>query len=118
LETEPDLAMEIFLADTVDAESLPREKVLAFLETINRELVLRYLEHVVDELNDMTPELHQRLVTLYLEDLKDSSIPNRNAQLDKFLTLLTTSDQYSPAKTLGLLPRDDPPFYAARAIVL
>jgi Vam6/Vps39-like protein vacuolar protein sorting-associated protein 39 len=117
LQTEPDMAMEIFLADTENAESLPREKVLAFLEEINKELALRYLEHVVDELNDMTPELHQRLVTLYLEDLKDPALPNRDLHLDKFLTLLRTSNQYSPAKTLGLLPRDDPTFYEARAIV-
>lgn len=117
LETEPEMAMEIFLGDTENAESLPREKVLAFLENIDKELALRYLEHVVDELNDMTPELHQRLVTLYLEDLKNQSLPNRDAHLDKFLTLLRTSNQYSPAKTLGLLPRDDPTFYEARAIV-
>ena len=117
LETDPDLAMEIFLADTENAESLPREKVLTFLEAIDKELELRYLEYVVDELNDMTPELHQRLVNLYLDDLKDPSLPNRDMHHDKFLTLLRTSDQYSPAKTLGLLPRDDINFYEARAIV-
>ncbi|KAJ9608623.1 Vacuolar morphogenesis protein 6 [Cladophialophora chaetospira] len=117
LETEPELAMQIFLADTENAESLPREKVLSFLERISKELALRYLEHVVDDLNDDTPELHQRLVTLYLEDLRDPSLPNRDEHLNKFLTLLRTSDQYSPAKTLGLLPRDDPTFYEARAIV-
>ena len=117
LETHPEMAMEIFLGDTENAESLPREKALAFLETIDKELGLRYLEHVVDELNDMTPELHQRLVSMYLEDLKDSSLANRDEHLDKFLTLLRSSDQYSPAKTLGLLSRDDPTFYEARAIV-
>ncbi|EXJ64774.1 6-phosphofructo-2-kinase/fructose-2,6-bisphosphatase [Cladophialophora yegresii CBS 114405] len=117
LEADPEVAMELFLADTENAESLPREKVLGFLETISKELALRYLEHVVDELDDQTPDLHQRLVTLYLEDLKIPSLPNRDQHLDKFLTLLRTSDQYSPAKTLGLLPRDDPTFYEARAIV-
>ncbi|KIW35680.1 uncharacterized protein PV07_02365 [Cladophialophora immunda] len=117
LETDPEMAMEIFLGDTENAESLPREKVLAFLESIDIDLALRYLEHVVDELDDLTPELHQRLATLYLERLKDSTAPNRDDLLDKFLTLLRTSDQYSPAKTLGLLPRDDPTFYEARAIV-
>jgi hypothetical protein len=117
LETEPKMAMEIFLGDTENAESLPRHKVLAFLEEIDQELAQRYLEHVVDELDDLTPELHQRLVTIYLERLKDESSPNRDETTDKFLTLLRTSEQYSPAKTLGLLPRDDPTFYEARAIV-
>lgn len=117
LETEPQMAMEIFLGDTENAEALPREQVLAFLESIDQELAQRYLEHVVDELNDLTPALHQRLVNLYLERLKDSPSTEKDELFDKFLTLLKTSEQYSPAKTLGSLPRDDPTFYEARAIV-
>jgi hypothetical protein len=117
LETEPGLAMEIFLGDTENAESLPRHKVLGFLESINKGLAQRFLEHVVDELNDLTPDLHQRLVTLYLERLKGSTQSDGEEILDKFLTLLRTSEQYSPAKTLGLLPRDEPTLYEARAIV-
>ncbi|KAL2395735.1 Vacuolar morphogenesis protein 6 [Exophiala dermatitidis] len=117
LETDPGMAMEIFLADTENAESLPRQKVLAFLESIDKALAQRYLEHVIDELDDLTPELHQHLVTLYLERLQHPACPNRDEVLDKLMTLLRTSEQYSPAKTLGLLPRDDPLFYEARAIV-
>ncbi|KAH0841351.1 hypothetical protein AYO21_04946 [Fonsecaea monophora] len=117
LEVDPAMAMEIFLGDTENAESLPRDKVLAFLESVNIDLALQYLEHVVDEWDDLTPELHQRLAALYLERLKDPGATNQDDLLDKFLTLLRTSDQYSPAKTLGLLPRDDAMFYEARAIV-
>lgn len=117
LETQPNEAMEIFLGDTENAESLPRHKVLAFLEPIDKALAQRFLEHVVDELNDQTPDLHQRLVSLYLERLRDGTPSDKDEILDKFLTLLRTSEQYSPAKTLGLLPREDPTFYEARAIV-
>lgn len=117
LETQPEQAMEIFLGDTENAESLPRHKVLGFLEPISKDLAQRFLEHVVDELNDLTPDLHQRLVTLYLERLKDGSRSGGEEILDKFLTLLRTSEQYSPAKTLGMLPRDEPTFYEARAIL-
>lgn len=117
VETEPEMAMEIFLGDTENAESLPRHRVLAFLESIDKQLAQRYLEHAIDEWNDLTPDLHQHLVSLYLEQLKDPACPNREELLDKFLTLLRTSEQYSPAKTLGLLPRDDPTFHEARAIV-
>ena len=117
LETEPEMAMEIFLGDTENAESLPRHKVLAFLESIDKALAQRYLEHVVDELNDLTPDLHQRLVALYLERLSDQALENRDEILDKLLTLLKSSEQYSPAKTLGLLPRDDSTYHEARAIV-
>ncbi|KIX07488.1 uncharacterized protein Z518_02141 [Rhinocladiella mackenziei CBS 650.93] len=117
LETMPSVAMDIFLGDTENAESLPRHKVLAFLESIDQGLAQRYLEHVVDELNDLTPELHQRLVTLYLERLKDPNLKSHDEILDRLLTLLKRSEQYSPAKTLGFLPRDDPTFYEARAII-
>lgn len=104
LETQPDQAMEIFLGDTENAESLPRHKVLGFLEPINKALAQKFLEHVVDELNDLTPDLHQRLVSLYLQSLSDGTKGDGGDVLDKLLTLLRTSEQYSPAKTLGLLP--------------
>jgi hypothetical protein len=120
------MGMEVFLADTENAEMLPREKVLAFLEGIDKALALRYLEHVVDELNDLTPALHQKLVMLYFEQLKeptldaDSEARNKGARhelKDKFLTMLRNSTQYSAAKVLGVLPKDDEMFYEARAVV-
>ncbi|KAK5568028.1 Vacuolar morphogenesis protein 6 [Exophiala xenobiotica] len=117
LEAAPEMAIEIFLADTENAESLPRHKVLDFLESIDKNLAQRYLEHVVDELDDQTPDLHQRLVTLYLERLKAEAGSDQQETLDKLVTLLKASEQYSPAKTLGLLPRDEPLFYEPRAIV-
>jgi tetratricopeptide (TPR) repeat protein len=115
LEKDPNLGMEIFLADTENAENLPRMKVFAFLEGEDHKLALRYLEHVIDELNDQNPELHQKLLDLYLECLKES--PNEDVQT-KFLTLLKSSTMYSPSKILQLLPNNDPIFYEARALVL
>ncbi|KAI9741180.1 MAG: Vacuolar morphogenesis protein 6 [Cirrosporium novae-zelandiae] len=129
LQVDPDLGMEIFLADTENAETLPRDTVLTFLENMDLRLAVRYLEHVINELDDLTPDLHQRLITMYLEMLKrkvDSSaeLPSSEKEQEerehwksKFLDLLEKG-QYSPAKMLGLLPRDDPHFYEARAIVL
>jgi Vam6/Vps39-like protein vacuolar protein sorting-associated protein 39 len=126
IQSQPDLGMDIFLADTENAETLPRRKVLAFLEGIDQALALRYLEHVVDELNDLTPDLHQKLVMLYFEQLKERPVGTdpasgndaaRQELKDKFLTMLRNSTQYSPAKVLGVLPKDDETFYEARAIV-
>jgi Vam6/Vps39-like protein vacuolar protein sorting-associated protein 39 len=119
VKSEPELGMQIFTADTENAENLPREKVLKFLEKIDTALALRYLEHVIDELNDQTPELHQRLLTLYFDRLEQASATNaeKDELQSKFLTLLRTSTQYSPARLLSTLPRDDPTFYEARALV-
>ncbi|KAL4876646.1 vacuolar sorting protein 39 domain 1-domain-containing protein [Aspergillus karnatakaensis] len=122
---DPTLGMEIFLADTENAETLPREKVLEFLQGIDVKLAVRYLEHVIGELNDMTPDLHQRLVILYLDRLQKHqgsqdeflSEENHLEWQEKFISMLRSSDQYSPSKILGRLSRDDPEFFEARAIL-
>ncbi|KAL5340381.1 hypothetical protein BJX70DRAFT_387383 [Aspergillus crustosus] len=125
VQEDPTLGMEIFLADTENAETLPREKVLEFLQKIDVKLAVRYLEHVIGELNDLTPDLHQRLASLYLDRLQKSQnnedeFTTEEDHLDwqeKFITLLKSSDQYSPSKILGRLDRDDPDFFEARAIL-
>lgn len=140
LREDPDLGMEIFLADTENAETLPRQRVLDFLQGIDVKLAVRYLEHVIGELNDLTPDLHQRLAGLYLDRLlrhqgnQDEFPSNDDYQQwrEKFISLLRSSDQYSPSKILGRLDRDgmsvnlydacllttiDAEFYEARAIL-
>lgn len=124
LRTDPDLGMEIFLADTENAETLPRQRVTDFLQGIDPRLAVRYLEHVIDELNDLTPDLHQRLLLLYFDRLmahKSGQNPFEDegafvAYKNRFQGFLKSSSQYSPAKMLDRLPRDDPDFYEARAI--
>ncbi|OKL61860.1 hypothetical protein UA08_03048 [Talaromyces atroroseus] len=127
---DAELGMDIFLADTENAETLPRHQVVEFLKKIDVALAIRYLEHVIDELNDLSPDLHQMLLQLYLERLKNykakAGTEKANVDTDdiylswktRFLDFLKSSPQYSPAKMLNLLPREDPDFYEARAIVL
>ncbi|KAG0646187.1 Vacuolar sorting-associated 39 [Hyphodiscus hymeniophilus] len=86
LRLDPSLGMEVFLADSENAETLPRDKVVNFLQDIDIDLAVRYFEHVINELNDLTPEFHNRLYSLW--------------------------------KAFGMIPRDDPSFYEAQAVVL
>ncbi|KAH0563290.1 hypothetical protein GP486_002145 [Trichoglossum hirsutum] len=130
LRCDPELGMEIFVTDSENAETLPREKVVDFLQGIDLKLAVKYLEHIIHELNDLTPEFHNRLVNLYLTRLKGreeeeqevkggfQSDDERDEWRGKLLSFLGTSRQYSLARSLGLIPRDDPEFYEARAIVL
>lgn len=114
LRSAPDLGMDIFLADTENAETLPRQQVADFLQEIDSTLAVRYLEHIVEELNDLSPDLHQRLLMIYLQRLKQHRSKERifdddgmyNLWGTKFLELLKSSEQYSPAKLLDQLPRD------------
>ncbi|KAF4975848.1 hypothetical protein FZEAL_7420 [Fusarium zealandicum] len=120
LKTNPDEALEIFTGDTENAETLPREKVVAFLHDVDPQLERRYLEHIINELEDMTPDLHDRLVELYVENLKQMSQGNDwDSLMDRFVTFLKETRQvYSLSKAFGLIPRDDPAFYEAQAVVL
>ena len=116
LEESPEAGMEIFTTDSENAESLPRAKVLDFLQERSHRFAVQYLEHVIHELGDLTPEFHTRLVRLYLTLLKEDSA--NAVWRERFLKFLISSKQYRSEKVLGWLPRDDPAFYEARAVVL
>jgi hypothetical protein len=103
LRANHELGMEIFQTDTENAETLPRPRVLGFLEGIDTTLAIQYLEHVIHEWNDMTPDIHQRLLILYLDQLTSNE---QGEWKEKFLTMLKESEQYSPAKMLDRLDRE------------
>jgi len=109
LRADPKLGMEIFLADTENAETLPRERVVNYLRDIDVDLEVSYLEHVISELNDLTPEFHNRLVNAYLEDLKngkDKESDSWKGLMERLVSFLRLSKQYSLIKAFGLIPRE------------
>ncbi len=109
LRKDPELGMEVFMADTENAETLPRAAVLDFLEGIDRILAVRYLEHMIDELNDTTPAFHQRLVDIYIHGLKSNDFPSDAERLrwkEKSLDFMRTSKNYQAYKALGQLSKD------------
>ncbi|KAH7399112.1 vacuolar sorting protein 39 domain 2-domain-containing protein [Phaeosphaeria sp. MPI-PUGE-AT-0046c] len=121
LRSDPKLGMDVFLADTHNAEKLPRDKVVSFLEQIDLKLAVRYLEHIVEELDETDPEFHQRLVDLLLERLRsgDFESDEEKAEWRKRLQLfLKTSRNYNNYRVFQQLPSTDPDYYEARAIVL
>ena len=121
LRENADLGMQVFLADTENAESLPRERVLGFLRQIDAGLEQKYLQHVIQELRDTTPSFHQRLIDLYIQRLKEDDFENE-AQKETWrastLDFLRSSKHYQPYKILNQLSKDEPKAYEARAIVL
>lgn len=108
LKVSPDQALEIFTGDTENAETLPRDQVVEFLHKIDTRLEGRYLEHVINELDDTTPDLHNRLVELYVRNLKEMDKGEEwDALADRFVTFLRESKQvYSLGKAFGMIPRD------------
>lgn len=109
LKQDPELGMEVFLADSENAETLPRLPVLEFLHRIDKDLELKYLKHVIHELNDATPDFHQRLVNMYLEGLQSkefNSDVERTAWKENLLDFLKNSRHYQAYKVMGQLSRD------------
>ena len=109
LKTNPALGMEVFLADSENAETLPRVRVLNYLEGIDKKLAVKYTEHIIHELNDITPDLHQWLVESYVEGLKANEFESdeeRDAWRVKSLDFLRTSNNYQAYKALGQLSMD------------
>lgn len=121
LRRDPDLGMEIFMADSENAETLQRPKVLEFLQNIDKNLARTYLEHIIEELNDPTPDFHQRLVDIYIDRLKSNDFASHNDRVawkEKTLDFLKSSKDYKAYKALQRLPKDDANLFEARAIVL
>ncbi|KAI1299916.1 SPX-domain-containing protein [Xylaria venustula] len=120
LKRDPDLGMEVFLADSENAETLPREKVVSYLASIDVDLEIQYLEHIIDELGDGTPEFHNRLVELLINALKDDNErgPKWEGRMQRLVTFLKETHTYGLSRAFGMIPRDDSAFYEAQAIVL
>lgn len=109
LRADPDVGMEVFLADTENTETLPRGRVLAFLQGIDVDLAVKYLEHLINELNDHTPDFHNWLVGAYIQKLKSRSDRDKQTWCDlmeKLLSFMRKSKQYALSKAFGLIPRD------------
>lgn len=118
LRRDPSQGLEIFVADSENAETLPRETVVRYLGAIDVDLEIRYLQHIIMELEDGTPDFHNRLVELLVHALKEGERDEAwNEKLSSLVTFLGASQQYSLSRALSIIPRDDPAFYEARAIV-
>lgn len=120
LRRDPDLGMDIFLADTENAETLPRARVAQFLGDIDEKLEIRYLEHVISELNDATPDFHNRLVELFVQVLNDETDngahdddstasagdTRKPSMMERLVKFLRESRQYSLSRAYAIIPRD------------
>jgi len=127
LKKHPEEGLKIFTADTPEVESLPRDRVLSHLEAITPQLVISYLEHIINDWKDSHPEFHNRLIIFY----KDKILPLLREELvapsndpegelatfrTKLLFFLETSTNYQPYKLLRFFPQDV--LYEERALLL
>ncbi|KAG0022469.1 Vam6/Vps39-like protein [Entomortierella chlamydospora] len=121
LELDPLVAMKVFIDDEPEIDTLPRYKIISFLERLSLDLCVMYLEHVIHELNDQTSEYHNTLVVSYLAQIqrdmamegKDDSVQKTRTKLLQFLD---ESTFYKAERILSRLPVDG--CFEERAILL
>ncbi|KAF9984824.1 Vam6/Vps39-like protein [Mortierella antarctica] len=117
---DPDLGMKIFIDDEPEIDTLPRFKIIAYLERLSLDLCVQYLEHVIHVLGDETSEFHNTLVVSYLAQIQRDSAVSGNEDTSKtktkLLRFLDESTFYKAERILSRLPVDS--CYEERAILL
>ncbi|XP_005090680.1 vam6/Vps39-like protein [Aplysia californica] len=135
LKQYPEDGLKIFTEDLPEIETLPRDKVLDKLESINSDLASQYLEHIILDCHDQKEEFHNRLVDLYrdrVQKLRDEYVhslpeghpprkegeePNElGVMRKKLISFLQNSQYYIPERLLTRFPTDG--FFEERAILL
>ncbi|KDE07783.1 hypothetical protein MVLG_02051 [Microbotryum lychnidis-dioicae p1A1 Lamole] len=101
--------LEIFIADLEEVEALPRHEVMQHLEGVGEEACMRYLEHVVHELDERGAEFHEKLIEVYLRRVLEGGQGNVGDEegYKKLLAFLEASKSYRADRMLGRLPVSD-----------
>lgn len=140
LEVDSELGMEVFTADTGKVGSWPRLEIVDDLNRFDKGVCAAYLEFIIEHAGEADPELHDKLIRLYLRraaelreqlpsggaaqrqegEKKVEGQSERDELMQKLLTFLRSSTQYRPEQILVRLPADDDDrdMLEARALLL
>ncbi|XP_023290405.1 vam6/Vps39-like protein [Orussus abietinus] len=124
LKQDPEQGSRIFMEDVQEVEQLPRPKVLDYLLRCHKDLVIPYLEHVINFWEDTNPLFHNVLVHQYKENclasMSEDATPaqKQNAEhiRQKLQQFLEKSAHYTPETVLVHFPFDC--LFEERAIIL
>lgn len=118
LQQDRQRGMEIFTADTGKVSLLPRLEVVKLLASLDADLCAQYLEHIIHDVGEASPEIHERLAGIYLDRVlsKPSSASLQQEYHDKLHEFLYESQQYRPERILGKVPPDS--LWDIRAVLL
>uniref|UniRef100_A0A0K3CJ75 BY PROTMAP: gi/342319407/gb/EGU11356.1/ Rab guanyl-nucleotide exchange factor [Rhodotorula glutinis ATCC 204091] n=1 Tax=Rhodotorula toruloides TaxID=5286 RepID=A0A0K3CJ75_RHOTO len=115
-EQDVESGLQIFCADLEEVESLPRHAVMAHLEGVGRDVCIKYLEHIIWQLDEQGADFHEKLIELYLQAVQAPSTGRDDESYRKLLDLLETSKSYRADRILGRLPSED--MHEVRAVLL
>ncbi|KAJ3506301.1 hypothetical protein NMY22_g17296 [Coprinellus aureogranulatus] len=116
-DTDKDRAFQIFISEEAE---LPPQPVCDYLEKINPRLCIRYLEYLLAEKHEESPEFHDRLAGLYLSQTlvgkKRGDEELRKQMYSKLLTFIDSNNRFAVDRLYGQLSSTD--LFEARAILL
>ncbi|PRP83726.1 hypothetical protein PROFUN_09058 [Planoprotostelium fungivorum] len=128
LQTAPDEALSIFTQKRDKEDELPADKCLAHIKPWAPQLIVPFLEYIIHERKDTSPDFHNELISNYLETVRalrgDFSGRSR-AQSEtgllattrkKLMAFLESSQYYTAGRMLTKFPRED--LFEERAILL
>ncbi|XP_064549441.1 vam6/Vps39-like protein [Drosophila montana] len=112
LTENPEEGLTIFTDELIAVEALPRAKVLDFLVSKHKSLVIPYLEHVINEWADTNTLRHNALLRQYSEQVQrllpqqaeGKETPELQPLRAKMNKLLVDSQYYSPDHVLEHFP--------------
>ncbi|XP_062126345.1 vam6/Vps39-like protein [Drosophila sulfurigaster albostrigata] len=112
LTEDPHEGLKIFTDELIAVEALPRAKVLDFLVSKHKALVVPYLEHIIDEWQDTNTLRHNALIKEYIKQVqqllaqqaKGEETPELPALRAKLYKMLEDSQHYSPDSVLQDFP--------------
>ncbi|XP_054155821.1 vam6/Vps39-like protein [Oppia nitens] len=99
LKQYPEEGIKIFTDDAVvDMELLPRQEVVQYLQKVDDNLLVPYLEHLIFQWMDTTPGFHNALIHKYRERVRILLADYKNNLMDK-QSMESTSDGTSISST-------------------
>ncbi|KAJ3187941.1 Vam6/Vps39-like protein [Gaertneriomyces sp. JEL0708] len=138
LQKDHEEGMKIFTEHFDEIDPLSTQRIIHALELLSTDAVLEYLEYLVHELHNSTPDIHDRLVIGYISKLKSDLLateglagpmlparPEAGPRSTKHTfwdyrkklgVLLETSQVYDAERILALCPNDA--LFEERALVL
>lgn len=107
---------ELFLEDTDQAASLPRNKVVSFLKDVSSLLAIEYLEDLTYKKHDDTVRFHNDLALLYIREIETSDDSSDKEKFSrKLLKFLGRSTHYRPQTVYSAVPKK---MFEQRAVLL
>lgn len=106
ISVKEEYGVELFLDDSTESESLDRGLVLKYLETTSPSLTIQYLEHIIHEKKDESPQFHTALAIAYIKFLSQPESDQHEDVFTKLSTLLKAiPSYYRIERVLSSLPK-------------